>query len=103
MNLNRFLDLTGNDIVFVLMSMTIFLAENVGRSIPFEYPTEDSRIQINPQKTVDQRYASPSAFRARSPHHRDSLKNRYSPGRPGSRRHQRWANETAMREQVNLF
>ena len=31
---------------------------------------------------------------------RDSLKNRYSPGRPGSRRHQRWMNDQALREDL---
>lgn len=37
---------------------------------------------------------SPSTKRTRSPGlQRDSLKQRYSPGRPGSRRHQRWSND----------
>jgi len=40
--------------------------------------------------------------RARSPGflQRDSLKSRYSPGRPGSRRHQRWSNDQALREDL---
>ena len=44
---------------------------------------------------------SPGVKRARSPGlQRDSLKQRYSPGRPGSRRHQRWSNEQALREDL---
>ena len=44
---------------------------------------------------------SPGIKRARSPGlQRDSLKQRYSPGRPGSRRHQRWSNDQALREDM---
>ena len=42
-------------------------------------------------------HVSPGLKRHRSPVlQRDSLKSRYSPGRPGSRRHQRWSNDQAL-------
>eukprot|EP00291_Cryptomonas_curvata_P027106 CAMPEP_0172176246 /NCGR_PEP_ID=MMETSP1050-20130122/14690_1 /TAXON_ID=233186 /ORGANISM="Cryptomonas curvata, Strain CCAP979/52" /LENGTH=371 /DNA_ID=CAMNT_0012848465 /DNA_START=75 /DNA_END=1187 /DNA_ORIENTATION=+ len=79
--------------------------EHIGHTVSAAAAADDrakiSDFRIGSQTKLDNRYASPSALRSRSsPHHRDSLKNRYSPGRPGSRRHQRWANETAMREQL---
>lgn len=44
---------------------------------------------------------SPGVKRTRSPGlQRDSLRQRYSPGRPGSRRHQRWSNDQALREDL---
>merc|ERR1712159_631555 len=43
------------------------------------------------------RHISPHTRRRTSP--RDSLTSRLSPGRPGSRRHQRWLNETLLRRQ----
>mmetsp|Transcript_5381 Transcript_5381/g.13008 ORF Transcript_5381/g.13008 Transcript_5381/m.13008 type:complete len:317 (+) Transcript_5381:126-1076(+) len=45
---------------------------------------------------------SPALKRVRSPMlQRDSLKSRYSPGRPGSRRHRRWMNDNLLREELD--
>mmetsp|Transcript_61906 Transcript_61906/g.128066 ORF Transcript_61906/g.128066 Transcript_61906/m.128066 type:complete len:321 (-) Transcript_61906:90-1052(-) len=45
---------------------------------------------------------SPALKRTRSPMlQRDSLKSRYSPGRPGSRRYRRWMNDTMLREALD--
>mmetsp|Transcript_32091 Transcript_32091/g.76235 ORF Transcript_32091/g.76235 Transcript_32091/m.76235 type:complete len:333 (-) Transcript_32091:126-1124(-) len=53
----------------------------------------DGRNEISPMGVKRSR-ASPS-------HVRDSLRSRYSPGRPGSRRHQRWTNDQMLRNELD--